>query len=71
MFTRKNIETVDFYQLEPQSVSETFRTRQYDEKPSFGFRRLLKRNPSLEFCREVVQMNKQELDLAEVRKVGS
>ena len=47
-----------------------FKSFKYDDKPFFGVRRLLKRNPSLKFCREVIQMNKQELDPIEVRKVG-
>lgn len=55
----------------PENIVNTSGLGQYDEKPLVGLRRLLKHNPSLEFCLEVVQMNKEELDPAEVRKVGS
>jgi hypothetical protein len=55
----------------PDETIETFGHGQYDEEPFVGVRRLLRRNPSLEFCREVIQMNKQELDPAEVKEVGS
>ena len=69
MFASKTLEMADFHQLEsPQSVGKTDHS---DEHPSSGIHRWLKRNPSLEFCREVVQMNKQALDPAEVRKVRS
>jgi hypothetical protein len=68
--TGKDNEKADIQQLEvPEDIIDTF--GQYDEKPFVGVRRLLKRNPSLEFCREVVEMNKEELDPAEVKKVSS
>ena len=58
----------------PQPDSEIIDTKsgpdQHDEESSVGLGRLLKHNPSLQFCREVVQMNKEELDPAEVKKVG-
>lgn len=52
-------------------IIETSSPGQHDEESFAGLGRLLKQNPSLQFCREVVQMNKEELDPAEVRKVGS
>ena len=68
--TGKDNEKADIQQLEvPEDIIDTF--GQYDEKPFVGVRRLLKRNPSLEFCREVVEMNKEELDPAEVKKASS
>jgi hypothetical protein len=47
-----------------------FGNKRVKYKLSFFLGRLLKHNPSLQFCREVVQMNKEELDPAEVKKVG-
>lgn len=35
-----------------------------------GWRRILKKNPSTEFCREVIKMNDEELDPTEVKKVS-
>ena len=49
---------------------KAFDSGKHDKQLLFGVRCLLKRNPSLEFCREVVRMNKTELDPAEVRKVA-
>jgi hypothetical protein len=54
----------------PKENFKTFGPGQYYNKAFFGIHAFLKRNPSLEFCREVVQMNKEELDPAEVRQVG-
>jgi hypothetical protein len=53
----------------PGDTLQAFGSGQFDDKPFVGVRRLLKRNPSLEFCRDVVQMNKEVLDPVEVRKV--
>ena len=67
----KDSENASIQQLEvPKDIIQGFGSGQYDDKPFVGVRRLLKRNPSLEFCRDVVEMNKEALDPAEVRKVG-
>lgn len=41
-----------------------------NSKPRTGLRRLLRRNPSAEFLREVAEANEHELDPVEVKKVG-
>ena len=44
---------------------------QEDEtKPPTGLRRMLRRNPSLEFVREVAEMDQYELDPVEVKRVS-
>jgi hypothetical protein len=71
MFTSKtDTDSEDGDIQQPVALFKTFGLSKYDDKPFFGVRRLLKRNPSLKFCREVIQMNKQELDPAEVQQVS-
>lgn len=41
-----------------------------NSKPRTGLRRLLRRNPSAEFLREVAEANEHELDPVEVKKVS-
>lgn len=61
----------DIQQIVPaELVNASIGPSQYDNKDFFGVRGLLKRCPSLDFCQEVIQMNKEKLDLVEVRKVG-
>lgn len=40
-----------------------------DSKPRTGLRRLLRKNPSLDFIKEVAEENKKELDPVEVGRV--
>lgn len=61
---------VDVDHLEISGTSNpTFGLNPSDEKPFTGMRRLLKRNPSLEFFREVAKLNEKELDPVEVKRV--
>lgn len=43
---------------------------QEDGRPRVGMRKLLTRNPSYEFIREVARMDKEELDPVHVRSVS-
>lgn len=43
---------------------------QEDGKPRVGMRKLLTRNPSYEFIRDVARMDQQELDPVQVRSVS-
>lgn len=69
--TNKNTskEDVQYLEVTEGGANPNFGLGQSDEKPFTGVRRLLKRNPSIEFCREVAKMNEEELDPAEVKKV--
>lgn len=68
--TSMDSEKDDLEQIEfSEENAKTLRPGQYDNKSFFGVRGLLKNNPSLEFCQEVVEMNKEVLNPAEVRKV--
>jgi hypothetical protein len=40
-----------------------------DSKPRTGLRKLLRRNPSFEFIKEVAEENRKELDPVEVKRV--
>lgn len=44
---------------------------QEDGRPRTGFRKLLTRNPSYEFIREVAQKDKEELNPVQVRSVST
>lgn len=45
-------------------------TEEEDGRPRTGLRRLLRRNPSMEFVREVARMDEQPLDPKDVKRVG-
>lgn len=52
-----------------RQVRDVEYTEEEDGKPRTGLRRLLRRNPSLEFVREVAQMDQQPLDPVDVKRV--
>lgn len=43
---------------------------QEDPSKRTGLRKLMRRNPSLDFIKEVARANQEDLDMAEVKKVG-
>ena len=57
-------------EVTPVVVDDSYGPGSADEKPFVGIRRLLKRNPSMEFRREVAQMNQEALDPVEVKHVS-
>lgn len=54
-----------------RQVRDVQYTEEEDGKPRTGLRRLLRRNPSMEFVREVAQMDELPLDPVDVKRVSS
>lgn len=71
----KDIEKGDTEHVEHASVKNEevelgFAISEDNSKPRKGLRKLLRRNPSVEFLREVAEANEHELDPVEVKKVS-
>lgn len=65
----EHIDRVESIDDERPGAAEAYQAEE-DDKPPTGLRRLLKRNPSVEFIREVAEMNETELDPEEVKAVS-
>lgn len=63
-------EHVEHAFVKDEEVDLGFVVSEDNNKPRKGLRKLLRRNPSVEFLREVAEANEHELDPVEVKKVS-